>query len=64
MANSPPWAGQPPIQQLQTVVDLLETPILAQIYAPILQYGPVTVSETVGELGIRMSFSASTLIPS
>ena len=52
MAHSPPRSGQPPIQQLQTVVDLLETPVLAQMYAYILQHGPVTVSEIVDELDI------------
>lgn len=52
MAHSPPRSGQPPIQQLQTVVNLLETPALAQIYAHILQHGPATVSEIVDELGI------------
>lgn len=52
MAHSPPRPGQPPIQQLQTVVDLLETPALARLYAHILQDGPVTVSEIVDELDI------------
>jgi DNA-binding MarR family transcriptional regulator len=52
MAHSPPRSGQPPIQQLQTVVDLLETPVLARMYAYILQHGPVTVSEIVDELDI------------
>ncbi len=52
MAQSPPQSGQPPIQQLQTVVDLLETPALAQMYAHLLQHGPVTVSEIVDELEI------------
>ncbi len=52
MAHSPPRSGQPPIQQLQTVVDLLETPALARIYAHLLQHGPVTVSEIVDEIDI------------
>lgn len=52
MAQSPPRSGQPPIRQLQTVVDLLETPRLARIYAYVLRDGPVTVSETVDELAI------------
>jgi DNA-binding transcriptional ArsR family regulator len=52
MAQSPPRSGQPPIRQLQTVVDLLETPRLARIYAHILQHGPVTVSDIVDELDI------------
>jgi hypothetical protein len=45
-------SGQPPIQQLQTVANLLETPSLARIYAYILQHGPTTVSEIVDELEI------------
>jgi len=52
MAQSPPQSGQPPIRQLQTVVDLLETPTLARMYAHILQHGPVTVSEIVDEIDI------------
>ena len=52
MAHSPSRSGRPPIQQLQTVVDLLETPALARLYAHILQHGPVTVSEMVDELDI------------
>ncbi|PSP86589.1 TrmB family transcriptional regulator, partial [Halobacteriales archaeon QS_4_66_20] len=52
MAHLPPRSGQPPIQQLQTVVDLLETPVLARMYTYILQHGPVTVSEIVDELDI------------
>ncbi|MCD2201646.1 helix-turn-helix domain-containing protein [Halobacterium sp. KA-4] len=52
MAQSPPQSGQPPIQQLQTVANLLETPPLARIYAYILQHGPATVSEIVDELDI------------
>jgi len=52
MAQSPPRSGRPPIQQLQTVVDLLETPSLARIYAHVLQDGPVTVANIVDELDI------------
>lgn len=52
MAQSPFRSDRPPIQQLQTVADLLETPALARLYAYILQHGPVTVSETVDELDI------------
>jgi len=52
MAQSPPRSGRPPIQQLQTVADLLETPALARLYAHILQHGPVTVSEVLDELDI------------
>jgi len=52
MAQSPRQPGRPPIQQLQTVADLLETPALARIYAHILQDGPVTVADIVDELDI------------
>jgi len=52
MAQSPHRSGQSPIQQLQTVADLLETPALARIYAHILQHGPVTVSDLVGDLDV------------
>lgn len=52
MAESPPQSGRTPIQQLQTVADLLETPALARLYAYILQHGPVTVSEIVEELDL------------
>ncbi|WP_129113911.1 DUF7437 domain-containing protein [Halegenticoccus tardaugens] len=52
MAHSPPRSGRPPIQQLQTVADLLETPALSRLYAHILQHGPVTVSEIVDDLDI------------
>jgi DNA-binding MarR family transcriptional regulator len=52
MAQSPPQSGQPPIRQLQTVADLLETPALARIYAHILRHGPVTVSDLVAELDV------------
>ncbi|MFC6992420.1 helix-turn-helix domain-containing protein [Haladaptatus sp. GCM10025707] len=52
MAHSPPQPGRPPIGQLQTVVDLLETPALARIYLYAYQHGPVTVAELVAELAI------------
>ncbi len=52
MAQSPPRSGRPPIQQLQTVADLLETPALARLYAYILQRGPVTIAEPIDELDI------------
>lgn len=52
MAHSPSTSGQPPIQQLQTVADLLDTPTLARLYAYLLQNGPVTVSEIIDELDI------------
>ena len=52
MAHSPPQSGRSPIQQLQTVADLLETPALARVYAQILQHGPITVSEILDDLDI------------
>ena len=52
MAHSSPSSDQPPIRHLQTVVDLLDTPSLARIYAYILQHGPATVSEVVDVLDI------------
>ena len=52
MAQSPPQSNRPPIQQLQTVVDLLETPTLARIYAYVLQEGPVTVGDIVEDLDV------------
>jgi hypothetical protein len=47
MAQSPSRSGGPPIRQLQAVIDLLETPALARLYAHVLQHGPVTVPEIV-----------------
>jgi hypothetical protein len=52
MAHSQSRSGQPPIQQLQTVADLLETPTLARLYAHVLQHGPVTVSGIIDETEI------------
>lgn len=52
MAHSTASSGHQPIRQLQTVADLLETPALARLYAHVLQYGPVTVSEVVETLDI------------
>lgn len=52
MAQSSSQSGRPPIQQLQTIADLLETPVLARLYAYILQHGPVTVSEPIDKLNI------------
>lgn len=52
MAQSPSRLGCPPIQQLQTVADLLETPVLARLYTHILQHGPVTVSELIDNVNI------------
>jgi len=52
MAQSPSRSDHPPIRQFQTVVDLLETPTLARMYAYVLRNGPATVSELVSELDI------------
>lgn len=52
MAQSPSGSGHPPIQQLQMVADLLDTPARGRLYAYILQRGPVTVSEIIDELDI------------
>lgn len=52
MAKSPSQSGQPSIRQLQTVVDLLETPALARMYAHILQEGPVSVADIVSALDV------------
>lgn len=52
MSHSPPRSNHPPIQQLQTVVDLLETPALARIYAHVLQHGPTTIPDLVDALDI------------
>lgn len=52
MAKSSTQSDHPPLHQLQTVVDLLETPSLARIYAYVLQNGPTTVSDIIDHLGI------------
>lgn len=52
MAHSSPRPEATPIQQVQTIVDLLETPVLARIYAYLLRDGPVTVSEIVDALDV------------
>ncbi|QLH79600.1 helix-turn-helix domain-containing protein [Halosimplex rubrum] len=52
MAKSPTGSSHPPIRHLQTVVDVLETPALARIYAHILDDGPVTVADLVEDLGV------------
>lgn len=52
MAHSPSRPSRPPIQQLQTVANLLETPALARLYAHILQDGPSTVSKIIDEFDI------------
>lgn len=52
MAKSSAQSGRPPLRQLQTIVDLLETPSLARIYAYLLQNGPTTVSTIISELDV------------
>lgn len=52
MAHSPPKPEGAPIQQVQTVVDLLETPVLARMYAYVLREGPVSVTEIVNDLDV------------
>ena len=52
MAQSPPQSNRTPIRQFQTVVDLLENPTLARMYAHILRNDPVTVSDIVSALDI------------
>ncbi|OAQ52952.1 hypothetical protein HTG_08980 [Natrinema mahii] len=52
MAHSPAESGRPPLQQLRTVADLLETPALARIYAHVLLEGPVTVGDVVADLEV------------
>jgi len=45
-------AATPPIQQVRTVLDLLETPALARIYAYTLRRRSVTVPELVDALDV------------
>lgn len=52
MAESTARSNRLPIQQLQTLVDLLETPALARIYVYVLQEGPVTVAGVVDEVDV------------
>ena len=52
MAKSSTDRDQRPLQQLRTVADLIETPVLARIYAYAEREGPVTVRELVDELEI------------
>lgn len=49
---SPIQSDRPPIEQTQMVIDLLETPALARIYAHVLQDGPLTVADIVDDLDI------------
>lgn len=57
MAHPPAGSEQSPIQQLQMVVDLLETPGLAQIYAHAFQHGPISVSDIVDDLDVPQGTS-------
>lgn len=52
MAQSSAPTQTPPIEQLRTVLDLLETPTLAHIYAYTLRRGPTTVPELVDALDV------------
>lgn len=52
MAEAPSRSDRPPLRHLRTVVDLLETPALARIYACVLRDGPVTVAEIVEALDV------------
>jgi Mn-dependent DtxR family transcriptional regulator len=52
MAEPPTDADRRPLQRLQTVVDLIETPALARIYACTEREDSVTVGELVDELAI------------
>lgn len=52
MAESSARSNRPPIRQLQTIVDLLETPALAGIYAHVVRMGPVTVNDVVDDLDV------------
>jgi hypothetical protein len=52
MAKSPVDQSPQPLQRLQTVAALIETPALARIYTHVERHGPVTVSELVEELGV------------
>lgn len=52
MAKSSTRSDGPPIHRLQAVVDLLETPALARIYAYVLRNGPVTVADILDALEV------------
>lgn len=52
MAGSPAQPDQRPLHQLQVVVDLLETPALARVYAYIVREGPVTVASIIDRLDV------------
>lgn len=52
MVGSPARSERRPLEELQTVVDLLEKPTLARVYGCILRDGPVTVSRVVEQLDV------------
>lgn len=52
MAQSSPPTQTPSIEQLRTVLDLLETPALARIYAHALRHDSTTVPELVDALDV------------
>jgi predicted ArsR family transcriptional regulator len=52
MARSSTDRNQRPLRQLRTIAGLIETPVLARIYAYAEREGPVTVGELVDELEI------------
>lgn len=52
MAQSSASSQTPPIEQLRTVIDILETPALARIYAHIFRHGPTAVPELVDVLDV------------
>lgn len=52
MAQSSSPSQSPPIEQLRTVLDLLETPALARIYAYAFRHGPTAVPKLVDALDV------------
>ncbi|MFA9427165.1 helix-turn-helix domain-containing protein [Natronorubrum sp. A-ect3] len=52
MSQSTTPSETPPIEQLRTVVDLLENPTLAQIYTYVLQTDRATVEDMITDLEI------------
>lgn len=52
MAKSSPRSDHPPFQQLQVIVDLLESPTLARLYVYLLENDTATVADIVSDLDI------------
>lgn len=52
MVGSPARSDRRPLEELQTVVDLLEKPALARVYGYILRDGPVSVVQVVETLDV------------